>query len=140
MAQGTPERARQEKTYLKSDLEFFGVTVPAVSKAVREWLLAHPDLTHAEMLALVEHLWAQRVHEIRSFAVALLELRVNSLEPSDLPLVERMLRQARTWAHVDEIAANVVGPLVERYSLLGAMLDRWAVDDDFWIQIGRAHV
>jgi hypothetical protein len=31
---GTPERAAQEKRYLKSDLEFLGVTVPDLRKAV----------------------------------------------------------------------------------------------------------
>jgi len=31
---GTPERAVQEKRYLKSDLEFFGVTVPDLRRTV----------------------------------------------------------------------------------------------------------
>ena len=34
---------------------------------------------------------------------------------------------------MDTIAVNVVGPLVEREEL-GATLDRWAADEDFWIR------
>ena len=33
---GTSERAEQEKRYLKSDLEFIGVTVPDLRRAVKE--------------------------------------------------------------------------------------------------------
>jgi 3-methyladenine DNA glycosylase AlkD len=32
------------------------------------------------------------------------------------------------------LAASVVGPLVERLDDLGPELDRWAVDDDFWMR------
>jgi 3-methyladenine DNA glycosylase AlkD len=32
------------------------------------------------------------------------------------------------------LAASVVGPLVERAPELGATLDRWAADEEFWIR------
>jgi DNA alkylation repair enzyme len=56
------------------------------------------------------------------------------LGPADVPLVEQMLREARTWALVDVLAANVMGGLVERFPELAAVLDRWAGDDDFWLR------
>jgi 3-methyladenine DNA glycosylase AlkD len=56
------------------------------------------------------------------------------LQAADIELVERLLRQAQTWALVDELAAVVVGGLVEHHAELGSVLDRWAVDDDFWIR------
>jgi hypothetical protein len=37
-----------------------------------------------------------------------------------VPLVERMPRDARTWALVDGLAANVMGGLVGRFPELGA--------------------
>ena len=49
-------------------------------------------------------------------------------------LLERLLRESRTWALVDGLAASVGGPLVERAPGAAAVLDRWAVDDDFWIR------
>ncbi|MGO8687073.1 MAG: DNA alkylation repair protein [Candidatus Dormibacteria bacterium] len=45
-----------------------------------------------------------------------------------------LLRESRTWALVDELAAVVVGGLVERHPELGSTLDRWAGDPDFWIR------
>jgi 3-methyladenine DNA glycosylase AlkD len=53
---------------------------------------------------------------------------------SDMALLERLLREARTWALVDGLAASVVGPLVERDPKAADMLDRWAVDEDFWLR------
>jgi 3-methyladenine DNA glycosylase AlkD len=67
-------------------------------------------------------------------AVELLDLGVELLQPEDLQLVERLLRESRTWALVDGLAASVAGAFVERYPDLGATLDRWAADGDFWIR------
>jgi 3-methyladenine DNA glycosylase AlkD len=39
---GTPERADQEKRYLKSDLEFFGVTVPDMRRTVKAAARSYP--------------------------------------------------------------------------------------------------
>ena len=66
--------------------------------------------------------------------VELLDQYADRLEPGDIELLERLLRESRTWALVDGLAASVVGPLVERYGELGAVLDRWAADGDFWIR------
>jgi len=74
------------------------------------------------------------VHEHHLVAVELLEQHVALLGPADLPRVERLLREARTWALVDPRAIAVVGALVERTSGLDEVLDRWATDADFWIR------
>jgi 3-methyladenine DNA glycosylase AlkD len=48
--------------------------------------------------------------------------------------LELLVRESRTWALVDGLAASVVGSLVERAPEAAAVLDRWAVDEDFWIR------
>jgi 3-methyladenine DNA glycosylase AlkD len=131
---GTPERAEQEKRYLKSELEHFGASVPATRRVVKDALDANPGLGHDEVVALVERLWERPVHECRAAAVEVLELSAAVLGTRDLPLLERLIRESRTWALVDGLAASVAGPLVERFPELGDELDRWARDDDFWIR------
>ena len=125
---GTPQRAASERAYLKSDLEFTGTAVPAIRATVRAWCRARRDLTHAELIAVTEALWARPVHECRMAAVELLDANPNLLEPGDAALIERMLRTARTWALVDGLASNVMGTLIERHPELAAGLDRWAGD------------
>jgi 3-methyladenine DNA glycosylase AlkD len=131
---GTAERARQEKAYLKSDLEFAGVAVPVMRAIVRSWCADHPGLSHDHLTAVARALWASPLYESRQSAALLLELRSGMLEAPDMTLLEGLLRDSRTWALVDGLAANVAGPLVERYPELAATLDRWAADDDFWLR------
>lgn len=131
---GTRERAEGEKKYLKSDLEFFGVKVPDVRKASKAWLRGRKDLDRALLLSIVEALWARPVHELRTFGVELLKGKAQLLEEDDLSLVEALLRQANTWAHVDPLAIEVAGDLAERFPRLGGELDRWSRDPLFWLR------
>jgi alkylated DNA nucleotide flippase Atl1/3-methyladenine DNA glycosylase AlkD len=131
---GTPERAAGAKAYLKSDLEFWGVTTPDLRRAVRGWLQERPAFGRAELRRLSSDLWDRPVHEMRSFALELLLARGDLLESADLDLVESFLRRSRSWAYVDALAIHVVGPLIERDPRLKARLDRWVRDGDFWIR------
>lgn len=133
-AAADPERAGREKTYLKSELAHLGVSVPAIRTVVRTLARGKPDLSREEVIRLVESLWAEPIHERRMAAVELLDVYGGRLEPEDLALVERLIRESKTWALVDGLAATVAGGLVARFPDLGASLDRWAVDDDFWVR------
>jgi 3-methyladenine DNA glycosylase AlkD len=130
---GTAERAAQEKRYLKSELEHYGCDAAALKAAVRA-AVPGKALSHDDVVAIVEALWGKPVHERRAAAVIILDRAGKLLGPDDLPLVERLLRESRTWALVDYLAVHVAGPLVERHPALGRTLDRWAKDDDFWIR------
>jgi 3-methyladenine DNA glycosylase AlkD len=133
-ARATPERAEGEKRYLKSDLEFLGATVPMIRKAAQTVHRAHTNASHSDLDALVSALWVTGVFELRMAAVELLALYRAALRPEDIELIERLLRESKTWALVDNLSAVVVGDLVERFPHLEATLDRWAGDDDFWMR------
>jgi 3-methyladenine DNA glycosylase AlkD len=132
-AAGTRERAVHDKAYLKSEIEHLGVPAPAQRKLLRElWRRHAPD--RAELLALVEELWREPVFDRRAMAVLLLERGAALLEVADLPLLEKLLRESKTWALVDELAVHVAGAVVERDARAGRTLDRWARDPDFWLR------
>lgn len=134
---GTPQRAAAERAYLHSSLSHYGVPVPRIRALVRTACRAHPDLTRAEVRGLAALLWAAPVHERRMAAVELLEDSLDRLTPADLPLVERLVREARTWALVDGLAADVAGGIVARWPQdprVQQRLRRWAVDTDFWVR------
>lgn len=65
--------------------------------------------------------------------VELLVMGGDELEAGDVPMLERLLRESRTWALVDPLAANVVGRLDEGVGI-GPDLERWATDPDFWMR------
>ncbi len=128
-----PERAAGAKRYLKSELGFVGVRTAelraVVTSALRE---AEPD--RGRLLALVSTLWARPVFEMRAAAVEALTLGWRRLEAPDFSAVEGLIRDSHTWALVDALAVHVAGRLHERFDELGASLDRWAADGDFWVR------
>ena len=108
--------------------------MPGIRKVAKQWLAEQGEPGREDVLGVVEALWRRPVHECRMAAVELLDLRSELLRPGDVALLERLLRESRTWALVDGLAASVAGPLVEHNPELGATLDCWAADDDFWIR------
>jgi 3-methyladenine DNA glycosylase AlkD len=133
-AAGDAERAVREKRYLRSELVHFGTSVPATRKVVKAFARRQPGLARTDVVALVEGLWAEPVHERRMAAVELLDTYRSRLEPADITLVERLIRESRTWALVDALAVRVAGGMVERCPELDATLDDWAIDDDLWLR------
>jgi 3-methyladenine DNA glycosylase AlkD len=129
-----PARGPAEKAYLKSDLEFLGVGLPAMRQIVRGVKRQHGGLDRRRLVALGNVLWKTPIFERRMVAVLLLEAFVPLLQPVDIALLERLIRQSKTWAFVDELAIVITGPLVERSPELRRVLDRWAQDDDFWVR------
>lgn len=132
-AAGTPQRAVAERKYLRSELVHFGVTVPVNRRLTRTAARA-VQLTRADLVQAVELLWERGVHELRVAAVQLLVDHVLLLKAADLALVERLIRTAKTWALVDELAPRVAAVLFARFPKLSPRLDRWARDDDFWVR------
>ena len=55
------------------------------------------------------------------------------LSAQDLPLLQQMIREAKTWALVDPLSTDIVGDLVDRLGLQSE-LDSWITDDDFWVR------
>lgn len=133
-SRATPARAEQEKKYLKSELQHYGTSVPDIRAVATDVRRRHPGLDHDDLVALVAALWQAPVHERRMVAVELLDLYSDRLVAADMELMERLLREAKTWAIVDGLAASVVGVVVDRDEAAAAVLDRWAEDDDFWIR------
>ena len=134
MAQRKPDRAAAEKRYLKSDLVFLGVGVPGIRTTAKHAHHDHPALNRTSVLAVVTELWAEPVHERRMAAIEILGLYRDRLQPPDIGLIERLIRESKTWAYVDSFAVAIAGPLVERFQDLHRVLDRWSTDPDFWIR------
>jgi 3-methyladenine DNA glycosylase AlkD len=86
------------------------------------------------VLEITEALWNTPIHEHRAAAVELLVSFSPVLQHDDIQLVERLCREAGTWALVDPLAIFIAGNLVERFPELTATLDLWSTDPDFWVR------
>lgn len=136
-AQADPVRASSEKRYLRSDFTHIGVPVPALRKVAVSAVKTKPS--RDEVVALAETLWdvtdeGRPVHEARMAAVEVLVKRAVLLEPGDLAMAERLVRDSASWVYVDHLAEKVVGGLVVRYPDLATALDAWVGDPYMWIR------
>ncbi|HEV8656978.1 MAG TPA: DNA alkylation repair protein [Candidatus Limnocylindria bacterium] len=133
-AAGSPARAAAGKAYLKSDLRFYGTTVPDIRRAANDFAREHRDLSRAELRKIVDELWSTEVYELRSAGIALLSRHAALLEERDLPWLLGFVRRSRTWAHVDWLAADVVGSVVGESRTALKRLPAWARDENFWVR------
>ena len=131
---GDPVRGAGARRYLKIDLECLGCGAAVIRSTVDGALREEPGLDRRGLVALVRALWVRPAWDVRAAAMVLLERRADLLAPSDLPLLERLIRDSGTWALVDGLAVHAVGPLVGRHPKLEATLDRWVRDEDLWVR------
>jgi 3-methyladenine DNA glycosylase AlkD len=130
---GAPERAEGEKRYLKSALTHLGVGMPALRRTTRAFL-REQRLDLPTRLALAEDLWRRPVYELRRAAVEVLVGAEGELTPQHLPLIERFVREAGTWALVDPLATDVCGAIAAAHPEARSTFDRWIADDSFWVR------
>src|SRR5262245_34963466 len=98
---GSAERAAGEQAYLKSDhMRFMGATLADIRRVAKE-ASRDPKLDRNGALQLVEELWSKPVFERRMAAALILDFRAGDLQTKDLKLIERLIRESRTWAMVD---------------------------------------
>ena len=128
---GSAARASAGKAYLKSDLRFYGTTVPEIGRAANGFAR---DLTRTELRKIVDELWSTEVYELRSGGIALLSRYADRLEERDLPWLVGFVRRSKTWAHVDWLAADVIGGVVGESRTALRRLPAWARDDSFWVR------
>ncbi len=128
------ERAVNEKRYLKSDIEHFGVAVPAIRKVARAFVRTSKELTKSEVFELVSELWERDVYELRKSAVNILAFRTDLIEQDDFGFIEGLLRKSHTWALIDELAMKVVAPALEEMSNAQDIRAKWSIDHDFWVR------
>lgn len=130
----TPERAEGSKAYLKIEIDHLGATVPQMRAAAKAVHTRNSSASREDVFQTIEHLWASGYFEGKAAAIELLWFYRKILEPDDIRITERLLRDSHTWALVDGLATGTVGYLVETHPQLTGVLDRWSEDPDFWIR------
>ncbi len=128
------ERAVNEKRYLKSELHHLGVNVPTIRKTARAFARENQGIAKSDLLQLLGELWSRDIYELRKLAVNILASKIDVLDHSDFDSIESLLRNSHTWALIDDLAMNVVSPVLEKDAYAHVTRLRWAQDDNFWVR------
>ena len=128
-----PARATQEKRYLKSPFQFIGVPDPRSRSIAKGFRKEHRDIATDTLWGICGDLWQRRARGAGTGDFLLDEFR-GLLDPTDMPALERMLRESVNWDQVDEIAVHLVGAVLRRDQRALESVKRWAKDDSFWMR------
>lgn len=132
---GDKKRAANMAAYLKTDMPFYGVSLPECKKVYKEMQRRFPISSRAEYVAAVKALWAQPHREEKYGAIRLAANHPHYVTIGSVPLYRRMIEEGAWWDFVDDIAIRLVGMvLLDDRQRMRPKLDRWIDDPNMWIR------
>jgi 3-methyladenine DNA glycosylase AlkD len=149
-AAGDPDRAPQMQKYMKSAMPFHGVRVPEVRRICRTIFDTHPLDSEESLDDTVGQLFTGATHrEERYAALQLARYRLyrRYQTPARVPLYRTLIVTGAWWDTVDEIAANLIGPILASHpGHMRSTLVAWVTDSNLWLrrtaviaQLGAKH-
>jgi len=127
------ERAAAMRAYMRDQFAFIGIPSPERVTLSREAIAGMPKPSAEDLEAVARALWARDEREYQYFALWLLRRNVKVLAADFIPTARHLVTTKSWWDTVDELAQNIVGPVVRRDRTLDAVMDAWIDDDDIWI-------
>ena len=131
-----PERAKQEKRYLKSPYKFYGVNIPFLRKLAKDYARANPPehsrVSREFVFTLAKALWEGKYHQEKSLAIMVLEQYPQYLDEDSIPQIERMLGECNGWDHADWISINLFGEVLVSDMAAKKHLIRWSCAWPLW--------
>ena len=137
-ANGSPTAAPQMQAYMKSTMPFDGVPAPVRARVLREVFARHVLPDRATYERAVRLLWDEATRREQRYA-ALALARQRRYRPwrdsASMELYRHLIVTGAWWDLVDDIAAHLVGEVLQREpDIVAPVLRRWAADDDLWLR------
>lgn len=128
------KRAIQEKRYLYSDLKHFGIPTKTKRKFLNLYKKDFLDLSKNDVIRFVKYFWKQSSFEEKSITLHILNLHSDTLDKSDMPLIEKIMRESNGWAFLDSLIIPLMPGILEKDKSTYSYIKKWIKDDDFWVR------
>ncbi len=130
-----PQRATQQKAYMRHQFEFWGIPAKQVREIGRPFLAkAHlPPKDHAFHIATT--LWTKPEREFQYFAIDLLLRYTKQLEQGDIIPFVHLITHKSWWDTVDILAYKFVGGYFSTFpETIMHYVDQWVASGNRWLQ------
>lgn len=130
-----PVRAPKMQAYMKSNMPYLGVAVPAVRAVTTAMARGHPPSSVLQLGATATALWRGATHREHRYAASeLTGLRMAHGALALLPLYEEMIVTGAWWDHVDAVAPRLGQLLAIHPASLRPLLLAWSRTPDRWLR------
>jgi len=135
---GDPERAVQQRAYMKSAMPYRGITSPELRALLRPLLAAYAPADRTTWESDVRGLWDGATHREERYAAIAVARHRRARPWQDVKALEldrHLIVTGAWWDLVDEIASHLVGGVLANHRADATpVIHVWAVDDDLWLR------
>lgn len=132
-AAADPADAVGMRAYMRDQFPFLGIRSQRRVELSRAAIAALPRPAAADVVAVARACWALDEREYQYAGCWYARRFVKVLDASFLPEARFLVSTRSWWDTVDELAQNVVGPIVRADRSLQVVMDEWIDDPDLWI-------
>lgn len=119
------------RAYMRDQFAFLGLKRAERDALDREVLAGIPKPTERDLVAVARACWKRPEREYQYFAQNYLRKHAKLL--TGLDVLEELITHKSWWDTVDELAANVVGPIVAGHPELKKTMDAWSKSENLWL-------
>ncbi len=130
-----PKKAQALKKYLQVKDNFYGIDEVNLNQLVAIFHKKNPTLEKNYLFQLVNQLWSSRFYEEKTLAIKLLNNYNSYLSLRDMVFLEKMLKEASTLTHVDEIACQLVATILLKNKKAFVFLQQWSFSPNCWFHL-----
>ncbi len=129
-----PVRAIKDKAYLYSDLKHYGLPSAIIGAFFKVQDKQLAQLKKPEVVKFIKYFWGLPSFEERCLAVHILNLHAEKLNKTDMPLIEKLMRESKGWSFLDSLIIPLMPKLLVKDRSIYKYLTKWIVDKDFWVR------
>ncbi len=131
---GDSVRAEKERAYLYLDLQFAGITTGERTEFVKKYEKELRSLSKADALSAVDHFWNMQSYDMKCIALHILNMYSDYLDSTDMPLIDKLIRESKGWAFLDGLVIPIMPKLLSKDPSLYSVLKEWIKVDDYWVR------
>jgi len=125
--------------YFKENIQFYGVTVPKVTKIAKQFYAQIADWSKADVWEICDRLWLSGMLEESFIASEWAYLQQHRFEPSDFLIFEKWIKHdVNNWASCDTLCNHTVGAFVLTFPEFVESLKAFTHSENRWVRRAAA--
>ncbi|MFA5746198.1 MAG: DNA alkylation repair protein [archaeon] len=129
---GDSKKAIEQKRYLKSPYQMYGIWGKDQDSAVKQFYLLNKEIDNKELFKILEDLWKSKWHTEKSFAIGIATYYTDQYTEKELLFFKKWLDECTGWDHTDGISGFIIARMVVDNSKLKKVINSWTKENCMW--------